>query len=211
MERGAALALGHRLGPHGRVEPGWLQAGDLRGGLSLTPSLACLGRVLQHLPQPLLRALDLSAGVLGDALPGTQGFPWMPQGSVPTSASLPLAPCPLPTPNWVLSLPLGSAVTAALRSSPQKVSCLHPGLQQRVSPERGERGVRPRPTQRRFHQIMRGGPAPSDPLPGTPGRDCQGRGAAGKSLSPRLTPVFGVLGRSRTLPPPDISQMGIAR
>lgn len=127
-------------------------------------------------------------------------FSFSPPRSVPP-AHAELGPFPPP----------GSAVTAALCSSPQKVSCLRPGLQQRVGPQRGERGVRPRPTQRRFHQIMRGGPAPSDPLPGTPGRDCQGRGAAGKRLSPRLTPVFGVLGRSRTLPPPDISQMGIAR
>lgn len=64
---------GHRIGPHRHVEPGWLQAGDLCGGLSVTPSLTCLGRVMLYV---LLHALDLSAGVLWDTLPSTQGFPW---------------------------------------------------------------------------------------------------------------------------------------
>lgn len=46
LVRGAAVAQGHHKSPYRPVEPGWLQAGALCGGLSLTPLLTCLGKVI---------------------------------------------------------------------------------------------------------------------------------------------------------------------
>jgi len=157
--------------PHRRVEPAWLQAGDLCGELSLTPSLTCCGRVLLWAgssgisPKPcftLWTSRLVSSGTPSPAPQDSHACPGEREGHFGFSPPCSGAPCPHRTGSFPPTL--GSAVTAALCSSLQKVSCLHPGLQQRVGPERGERGVRPRPPQRRFHQIMRGGPAPSDPL-----------------------------------------------
>lgn len=62
--------------------------------------------------------------------------PHMSQGSKrDASASLLLVLVPTAHTKLGPFPPLASAVTAALYSSLQEVSCLHPGLQQRVSPK----------------------------------------------------------------------------
>ena len=142
---------GHRIGSHRRVQPGRLQAGDLCGGLSLTPSFTCLGRVLLWAGSSSISPSPAScSGPLGWCPLGhppqhrrIPADPHMPPGSERgTSASLLLALVPpahtelgpFPPPGWCCDRCPLLFSTESLLPSPRPPTASRPRTRRARSP-----------------------------------------------------------------------------